>query len=303
VRPITLSSLEPVLLTMLREGRIHLSGIALLAPVLTPQNRAGLLKRATHKSKEEIRRLVADQAPRPDALSTIRKLPTRAGTTALAPVGPLCPDTVGRGKLLMDNNTSERSDTLAVASGGGATPGLDLTTRPPAPARPATVEPLGDNRYRDQYTASAQARDRLQRLRSLMRSTVPDGDLARIIDEAVREKLERLEARRFGRKKTPRKTLAETDTTPSSRHVPAAVRRAVHARDKGQCTSVDRHGRRCNARDRLSSTTTAHLSDEVATTASVMFAFSATRTMPCWPSRNTGSRRWRASGAGGSEAR
>ena len=31
-----------------------------------------------------------------------------------------------------------------------------------------------------------------------MRSSVPDGDLARVIEAAVTEKLERLEARRFG---------------------------------------------------------------------------------------------------------
>jgi hypothetical protein len=78
-----------------------------------------------------------------------------------------------------------------------------------------------------------------------MRSSVPDGDLAKIIDIAVSEKLERLEAKRFARTKAPRKSLAETDTTPKSRYIPAPVRRAVHARDGGQCTYRDALGRRC----------------------------------------------------------
>jgi hypothetical protein len=47
-----------------------------------------------------------------------------------------------------------------------------------------------------------------------MRSCVPNGDLARIIDQAVTEKLERLEARRFARTKAPRQGLARRDTTP-----------------------------------------------------------------------------------------
>ena len=47
------------------------------------------------------------------------------------------------------------------------------------------------------------------------------------------------------------RVLAETDTSPSSRHIPAAVRRAVHERDAGRCTYVDAHGRRCKAHDRL----------------------------------------------------
>jgi 5-methylcytosine-specific restriction endonuclease McrA len=84
-----------------------------------------------------------------------------------------------------------------------------------------------------------------------MRSTVPDGDLAAIIEEAITEKLERLEAKRFGKTKAPRKNLKETKTLPSSRYIPAAVKRAVYKRDNGQCTYVDPNGRRCSERHRL----------------------------------------------------
>jgi 5-methylcytosine-specific restriction endonuclease McrA len=84
-----------------------------------------------------------------------------------------------------------------------------------------------------------------------MRSTVPDGDLAAIIENAVTEKLERLEARRFARTKAPRQRLSGSQTKPTSRHVPAAVRRAVRERDGGRCRFVDEQGRRCTARDGL----------------------------------------------------
>jgi len=99
-----------------------------------------------------------------------------------------------------------------------------------------------------QFTASAALRDKLERLRALMRSSVPDGDLAAVIEEAVTEKIERLEARRFARVKAPRQSLADARTAPVSRHVPAAVRRAVHARDGGQCCYRDAAGRRCPER-------------------------------------------------------
>jgi hypothetical protein len=84
-----------------------------------------------------------------------------------------------------------------------------------------------------------------------MRPSVPDGDLAAIIEAAVTEKLERLEARRFAKAKNPRKSVSESDIGPSSRHIPAAVKRIVRERDGGRCRYVDEQGRRCTARDRL----------------------------------------------------
>jgi hypothetical protein len=66
-----------VLLQMLADGRLHLTGIAKLAPHLTPENRALLLSRAVHKSKRQIEELVAELAPRPDVPGVLRKLPSR----------------------------------------------------------------------------------------------------------------------------------------------------------------------------------------------------------------------------------
>ena len=71
---------HPVLLAMLEDGRLHLTGIALLAPYLTRENRDVLLKRATHRSKRQVLELIAEIAPRPDVPAVMRKLPQR-GTT------------------------------------------------------------------------------------------------------------------------------------------------------------------------------------------------------------------------------
>jgi 5-methylcytosine-specific restriction endonuclease McrA len=131
--------------------------------------------------------------------------------------------------------------------------GLDgvASPRPTASAAPAVVLPLAPARYKVQFTASQELHDKLARLRDLMRSKVPDADLAAIIEEAVTEKLERLEARRFGRTKAPRKQLTESDTSTGSRYIPAAVKRAVSERDERQCHHRHKDGRRCPARARL----------------------------------------------------
>jgi hypothetical protein len=262
---------HPMLLTMLADGRLHLTAIAKMAPHLTPDNRDDLLKRATHRTKRQIEELVAEVAPRPDAPAVIRKLPDRrAKTTSPALLGP-CADppvlglrpeegAVGDRQLRPDGVAAREPGLLLEgvqpAESGlrpdrVATPRSELRPDGVAPVPPATVQPLAPARYKVQFTASAELRDKLERLRALLRSSVPDGDLAAIIDEAVTEKLERLEARRFARTKAPRKGLSESDVSPSSRHIPAAVRMAVHEREGGRCRYVDDHGRRCSARDGL----------------------------------------------------
>ncbi len=118
-------------------------------------------------------------------------------------------------------------------------------------ARPVPIQSLAPERYKVQFTASAEFREKLERLQALMSASVPDGDLATVLERVVSEKLEELEARRFGKTKKPRKTLAQTDIRAVSRNIPAAVRRTVHARDSGRCSFVDAQGRWCRARKHL----------------------------------------------------
>jgi hypothetical protein len=78
-----------------------------------------------------------------------------------------------------------------------------------------------------------------------------ESDLATVIEAAVTEKLDRLEARRHGKTDKPRKGLEQAETSCGVRHVSAPVKRAVWERDGGRCTFVDAQGRRCTERRRL----------------------------------------------------
>jgi hypothetical protein len=269
---------HPLLLTLLADGRLHLTAIAKLAPHLTPENREALLERAAHRTRREIEELVAELSPRPDAPAVMRKLPDRrTGTTSpalrlgldaevlslgLRPEGgasvdrQLRPDGVGdrEPELGPDGVAARepelRSDGVAAAGVERLPPGAAV--RPASPrARPGVVEPLAPGRYRVQFTASAELHDKLERLRALMRPSVPDGDLGAIVEQAVTEKLQRLEARRFARTQAPRKTLSQSQTSPTTRQIPAAVKRAVYERDGGRCRYEDEQGRRCTARQGL----------------------------------------------------
>ena len=115
------------------------------------------------------------------------------------------------------------------------------------------VEPLAPSRYKAQFTASAELKDKLERLQALLCSEVPDGDLGAIIDRAVSEKLDRLEARRFAKSRQlssneDGRAIQARALAPHSGGDPA---RGARQRDGGRCRYVDEAGRRCPERHRL----------------------------------------------------
>jgi 5-methylcytosine-specific restriction endonuclease McrA len=239
---------HPMLLTMLRDGRLHLSGIARLVPHLTRENRDAILKRAAGMSHRQIKELVSELEPKPDAPTRIRKLPDRPARTSATEPAQLCAHIVGS-----PTNEPRPAEEALPGRASETPPVLDLrpAAATPPPAKRPSLEPLSPARFKVQFTADAEFRDELERLQALTRTAVPDGDLGKVIRLAVKRELERLEAKRFAKMKKPRKRLAQTDTRPRSRHIPAAVRRFVEKRDGGRCSYRDRHGRRCSKRHDL----------------------------------------------------
>jgi 5-methylcytosine-specific restriction endonuclease McrA len=219
---------HPVLLAMLADGRLHLTAIAKLAPHLTPANRDALLVRATHRSKRQIEEQIAAIAPRPDVPATVRKLPEKG---SLPPDRLVAPDG-GDGPILV-----LRPDGVAPPAPGVAPPVSAVS--------PPVVQPLSPGRYKVQFTASAELKQKLERFQALMG---PQVDLGAAIELAVTEKLERLEASRLARKKAPRKSPEAEQTQTTSRHIPAAIQRAVRERDGDRCRYLDTQGRRCKER-------------------------------------------------------
>jgi hypothetical protein len=234
---------HPALLARLASGDLNLSGAVLLAPLLTVGNRETLLARAAHKSKRQIEELVAELAPRPDVPASIRKLPEppagagwlQTGQGRVAATSELRPDGVGA--------PAAQASVVETGTSAAAVTVLHV----PRSRSGDVLQPLAPARDRVQFTASEALRDKLERLQALL----PGSDLASLVEQAVTEKLERLEARRFGRTKAPRKILAEADTSRGPRSIPAPVRRAVYERAGGRCAFVDASGRPCEARSRL----------------------------------------------------
>ena len=232
----------PILLERVRRGEIHLSGVKLLAPHLTPENHVELLDRARHKSKRAIEELLADRAPKPDAPSAVRRLP---------------PARVS-GSVPREQPASSAPHRATEPVGSGAT--ASARTAPPSAAptprsESSSPRPLGQARFKIQFTAGRELYERLREAQALLRHQIPHGDLAEIFERALTLVVENAKRKKFARVARPaergqsKRKLA--DRRPASRHIPAKIKREVASRDGGRCAFVSRSGRRCESRDFL----------------------------------------------------
>jgi hypothetical protein len=204
----------PILLTLLADGALTLTAVGLLAPHLTAENHREVLAAARHKSKRDVEQLVARLHPRADVPALIRKLPERA------PSPSTWVSKAGRSE-----SASEAPPTVPP---------------PPSTPRPTVVSPLTTERYKVQFTVGRDTHGKLRQAQALLRHQIPNGDPAVIFDRALTILLERLENTKLATVTGPR---AARPAAKSSRHIPAAVKREVWARDGGRCAFVGRQGR------------------------------------------------------------
>ena len=228
----------PVIVDMLVAGSLSPTTARLLARHLTPENHEELLAAASGKGKAEVEELLARRFPRADVPATVRKLPTpqmiTVGESALANTPPLGrPSEVG--------GAASSSRRLARCDPGPASSVVAPAAAPPR----ALVRPLAPARYEIRFTATAEMRDKLRLAQDLLGHAIPDGDLAQVFDRALTVLIEDLNRKKFAATRQPRRSRGQAE---GSRNIPAAVRRAVWARDGGRCASVSMNGRRCGER-------------------------------------------------------
>ncbi len=159
----------PVILERLAEGSVTLTTVGLLASHFTPENHRDLLEMARHQSKRQVEALVARLRPQPPVPASVRKLPSVSHATAQ----PTVP-------------TEAAASPHPAGEGHGVTSvGLPAPALAPPPARPAVVAPLAPERYKVQFTASAETYEKLRLAQALLRHQIPEGDLGAVVDRAL----------------------------------------------------------------------------------------------------------------------
>jgi hypothetical protein len=243
----------PAIFAAVADGRVHLSGVHALVPHLTPTNVDELLAAASHHTKAEIELMLAHRFPREDVRTRIRAVPSRSAQAQPAPTVEfsLTSDAALSAPGRMDSpvvttsSAPERMETLAAPAlsvpGRIATPAVPA---PPPSARPK-IAPLAPRRFSLQLTMSQELHDKLRRAQALLGHAVPSGDVPQVLERALDALIAELERRKFAATSRPKKR-SQPSSNPSSRYIPAEVRRAVSRRDQDRCTFVSHDGRRCS---------------------------------------------------------
>lgn len=178
----------PSVLDAIERGSVHLTNVSLIRKYATAENIEGLLAVAASKSKRELKRQLAELAPRPDVPSTITQARVHAKVDALAP-----------------------------------------------------------ERFKIEFTGDTALVEQIERILALSSHSNPRRDFAMMFRAALALYETRL-MKRFGQTDRPRHGATEP-TNP--RHVPAAIRREVVARDGMRCSFVTDDSKRCTATHHL----------------------------------------------------
>jgi 5-methylcytosine-specific restriction endonuclease McrA len=244
----------PGLEAPLRDGRLSLTTVVTLRPVLTKETVDEVVARAAFKTDEETRHLVATLLPRPAPRDGIRKLaePTpRLPVPAPGPARPAARD---------ESSEARAGDTegppTAIEPPQETPPNDRPTFALTAPARPPsrpTLEPISADQWSMRVTIDAALKEDLETLKCLLSHKFPDGDLAEVLREAVRCAIEQHGKRRGAVNPKRERKPAERKARPAGgrKPIPAAVKRAVWERDGGRCTYVSADGHRCDSRWQL----------------------------------------------------
>ena len=127
----------PALFAELASGQITLSVALVLKPVLSPTNHMELFCAARGKNIRQARELVAERFPKPDAPSSIRKLPERRAAQADLVPGACAPAPSEAGPLLPYVAPSSLASPSTEAAPSAAAPTIPPLTVP-VPAEPST---------------------------------------------------------------------------------------------------------------------------------------------------------------------
>ena len=200
----------PLLLEAVAAGELHLTGLLMLGPLLTPDNLGEVLARAKHRTKKELARLVRSLDPLPAVPPRIE--PLGPAPLQLAPAAPSWSrwvsatnpvrelDPGARPRDWVDgafsaNDAPEHSNDGPEPAEHALARAVGVTTSTQhAPESPERAEP---QRYKVQFEASAEYVELVERAKALLSHRTPRADLSELHLRAMRTLVAELERQKY----------------------------------------------------------------------------------------------------------
>jgi hypothetical protein len=219
----------PEVVEPLRSGKLCITVVLELAKVITPENRANVLPRFFGLSKQEAKAIAAEirpaeVVPRKEVMTALPSLP-RMPAEGVQPVEP---------RRMVELGANELPK------------GISLPIFAP-PERGASVEPLTSDLRRLHMTVSKTFLEKLESARRGQGHAQPGASAEKVLEAA----LDLLLAAQAKRRAEVNKPQQNPRPARNPGHVPAAVKRAVWARDEGRCQFPLESGGICGSTLRL----------------------------------------------------
>lgn len=235
----------PAALDRLRDGRLSMAALALVEPVINDANAECLFDKVDGKSRDHIKKLVADlkaeptAPPPPKRPFTFRKAPAPVVVVASADVvelrdlsaAPAAPPEVEaepEPTRSPEPAPSPEADAPVIAD---AQPSLFLVR---SSEKRADFRPISEDRYDVSMRVSARFVDLLKEAAAAESHAVPDGNPEAILMRGLELLLER-SGKKTGKVAVKPSAKPATDPDPDSAYIPASLRREVFARDGHRC--------------------------------------------------------------------
>lgn len=222
----------PEVLSLVKDGRLTICALSLIAKHLTGKNSAQILSRVEGKSVRTVERIVAELAPLPDTRDMIRSLPVPAVD-------------VPTHNCRMSAVEQPAVEPPAVEPPVVVPSASCAVQLPDYPRSSQKIVPRSPERVLFSFTGSEELRRVIFRCRDLMWHKHPAGRLEDVVLELGKYYLKLKDPELLPLSVPKAARPVET------RAVPRWVRSAVYRHDEGRCVFTSVEGRRCEARHAL----------------------------------------------------
>jgi hypothetical protein len=223
----------PALFGAVADGRLHLTAVIELKPKLSQENLEELITAAAYRTQHGVRLMLAERFPR--VIEGTAQTASCAATT--------CEPELAAQPVVRSAPEEEAPPLELSAPTPPAAPEVKFSGR-------GRLTPLSADVFDLHVMIRRGTREVLEHVQNLLGHAIPPGEVAEVLDRALRHYARHLEKRKFGATDRPRPSAA-LPTKATGRYIPAPVRQLVWERDGGRCTFESATGKRCDARHGL----------------------------------------------------